>query len=222
MQKADIVSSWAGIRPLLRGEGPPSKVSRDYHITFFEDGLACIAGGKLTTYRAMAEDLVDRILQRFSGRLQAQYPSSATRDVPLIGGEMADFPSFRQARARSLMDAWGLEPATADHLLDAHGGRYMEVMAWGGRQPSLLEPLGPSCPVMKGEVVYAVEEEMALTLEDFMARRAGLMHFSAEQGMDVAEEVAGLMGDRLGWSRSHRRDEIRRYGRLVDGMLAFR
>jgi glycerol-3-phosphate dehydrogenase len=222
LQDTDIVSSWAGLRPLLRGGGPPSKVSRDYHIAFFEDGLTCIAGGKLTTYRAMAEDLVDRVLQHFAERMQARFPSSRTRQTPLSGGEMGDFNAYLQAQSRGLTGAWGFTPSTAEGLLHTYGSRHMDLLAWGCREPSLLKPLGPSCPVIKAQVVHAVEEEMALTLEDFMARRTGLMHFSAEHGMDVVEEVARLMGGRLKWSRARRRDEIRLYERCVAEMLAFR
>jgi glycerol-3-phosphate dehydrogenase len=137
----DIVSSWAGLRPLIMEEGDPSKVSRDHYIGLYDDGLAVIAGGKLTTHRTMAQDLIDQVLERYAHRLEGGFQACTTDEVPL------------------------------EHLINSYGRNHMEVLALGLSDRLLLEQLGPGCRVIKAQVIYGVEDEMALTLEDFMSRR---------------------------------------------------
>ena len=91
----------------------------------------------------------------------------------------------------------------------------MDILALGLRDRACLEPLGRDCPVIKAEVIYAVEEEMAMTLDDFMGRRTSLMHFDEEQGLPVIETVAKIMRARLGWKRDRLTAEIRKYRQAV-------
>jgi glycerol-3-phosphate dehydrogenase len=219
---ADIVSAWAGLRPLVREEGAPSAVSRDYQMIFHEDGLAVIAGGKLTTYRNMAKSLVDLILKNYAHRLSGTFGPCRTAESALPGGEMAEFPSYLKAQSLGLMGRWGLSRRTAEHLLQSYGRSHLDILALALQDKGLLEPLPTGCPVIRAEVVHAVEEEMALTLEDFMARRTGLMHFDADRGIGVAEEVSYLMGRLLGWGRGRRTAEIERYREAVADMFQFR
>jgi glycerol-3-phosphate dehydrogenase len=218
---ADVVSSWAALRPLLREEGVPSKVSRDYHMRFFDEGLALIAGGKLTTYRHMAEDMVDRILENFQERLTGEFHASRTAEAPLTGGEVADFPSYLRCQVQAVTENWPLDSKTADRLLKNYGSHHMAILALGFRDPELLELLHADYPLLKAELVYAVEEEMAVTLEDFMCRRVDLLHFDRQRGLPVLEKVATEMGRLLGWRRRRRQAELERYRRSVEQMLSF-
>jgi glycerol-3-phosphate dehydrogenase len=219
---ADIVSSWAGLRPLLREQGDPSKVSRDYHVSLCDDGLAVIVGGKLTTHRTMAKSLLDQVAKRYSHRLSKTFEECRTAEVSLVGGEMEEFPGYFRAQSLGLMGRWGLPRRTAEHLIRSYGRTHMDVLALSRKDQSLLEPLGAGCPVIKAEVIYAVEEEMALTLEDFMSRRTDLMHFGADQGLSVAKRAAKFIGRLLGWNAGRRRGEIERYRHAVDQMFRFR
>lgn len=217
---ADIVSSWAGARPLLNDEGGPSEVNRDYNISLYGNGLAVIAGGKLTTYRTMAKSLIDQVLERYAHRLHGDFQPCRTAETALVGGEMAEFPSYLKAQCLGLVGRWGLSLRTVEHLIRSYGRSHMDILALGFNDRKLLEPLYPGCPVVKGEVIYAVEDEMAVTLEDFMSRRTDLMHCDGKERLP--EIVAKLMGRRLGWKRARRKAEISRYRQAVEDMFYFK
>lgn len=217
---ADIVSTWAGLRPLIMEEGDPSRVSRDYYISLYDDGLAVIAGGKLTTHRTMAKSLIDQLLERYDHLLEGNFKPCSTGEVPLTGGEMIDFPSYLRAQSLGLKGRWGLSLTSIEHLIHSYGRNHMQILALGLQDPKLLETLGPGCRVIKAQVIYGVEDEMALTLEDFMSRRTDLLHFNGQPGLDVV--AAKLMGKTLGWSRARRKAEIKRYRQTVKEMFHFR
>ena len=216
----DIVSTWAGLRPLIMEEGEPSKVSRDYYIALYDEGVAVIAGGKLTTHRTMAESIIDQVLERYEHLLQGDFRPCTTAEVPLTGGEMNDFPSYFRAQFLGLEGRWGLSATSVEHLLHSYGRNHMQILALGLHDPKLLKPLGPNCRVIRAQVIYGVEDEMALTLEDFMSRRTDLLHFDG--GKKLEKVVAKLMAKSLGWSRARRRDEIKRYRQRVKEMFHFK
>ncbi len=217
---ADIVSTWAGLRPLLMEEGAPSEVSRDHYISLYDDGVAVIIGGKLTTHRTMAKSLLDQLLEHYDHRLEDDYQPCRTAELPLVGGEMADFPSYLKAQSLGLKDRWGLSQTTMEHLIHSYGRNHMEILALGLRDRKLLDPLGPGCRVIKAQAIYGVEDEMALTLADFMSRRTDLLHFNGDPGFALA--AAKLMGRALGWNRARRKVEIRKYRETVQQMFHFR
>jgi glycerol-3-phosphate dehydrogenase len=216
----DIVSAWAGLRPLIMEEGDPSKVSRDYYIALYDEGIAVIAGGKLTTHRTMAESIIDQVLVRYDHLFKGDFEPCSTADVPLTGGEMNDFPSYFRAQSFGLEGRWGLSATTVEHLIHSYGRNHMQILALGLYDPQLLKPLGPNCRVIRAQVIYGVEDEMALTLEDFMSRRTDLLHFNGEGKLEKV--VAKLMAKPLGWSRARRRAEIKRYRQRVKEMFYFR
>jgi len=220
LEMADIVSSWAGLRPLIMEEGDPSKISREHYISFYDQGVAVIAGGKLTTHRIMAERLIDQLLERYGHELEGDFKPCSTAEVPLTGGEMTYFPSYFRAQFLGLQNRWGLSLASIEHLIRTYGRNHMELLALGLHDRTLLEPLRPGCRVIKAQVLYAVEDEMALTLEDFMSRRTDLLHFNREGKLEKV--VAKIMAKPLGWSRARRRAEIERYRQRVQEMFHFR
>ena len=216
----DIVSTWAGLRPLIMEEGDPSKVSRDYYIALYDEGIAVIAGGKLTTHRTMAASIIDQVLVRYDHLFNGDFNPCSTADVPLTGGEMNDFPSYFRAQSLGLEGRWGLSAATVEHLIHSYGRNHMQILALGLYDPELLKPLGPNCSAIRAQVIYGVEDEMALTLEDFMSRRTDLLHFNGKGKLEKV--VAKLMAKPLGWSRTRRRAEIKRYRQRVKEMFYFR
>ena len=218
----DVLATWAGVRPLVHEEGKPSDVPRDYEIEVGPEGFMTIAGGKLTTYRSMAEDLVNRVIQQESRRLGGASPPCRTASAALPGGDLDRFERYREATAAALQEAWGFSPAAAYHLVDTYGTEYLKVLAYARYNPDLLQPLAPDVPVLAAEAVYAVEEEMALTLEDFMARRTELMLFERRHGLEAAERAAALMGEALSWGRRQRNEQVERYRQAVAAMTAFR
>lgn len=168
----DVVASWAGLRPLLGdGEASTADLSRR-HVVFAEPpGLFTITGGKLTTYRAMAEDLVDRVATGLGPRGRC-----LTRGIPLgLHGSAA--AALRLARAETAR--LGLPPGTGARLVQRYGDDWREAVRLIGQDPSLGEPAAGGLPVLKIELDLARRREMAITAEDVLVRRTRLTTLDA-------------------------------------------
>ena len=203
----DVVSAYAGLRPLLRKEGQDaseSEVSRAHEIFEDDDGLVSVAGGKLTTHRAMAEDVVKRLVNRLGRRA-----AGSTRNRPLgpSASPLDDFTGLGldEASASHLQMRYPLE--AVQRYLGAHGARERIVH---GR------------PHIWAEVELAVREEMALRLSDVLVRRLGLFYEATDQALGVAVQVAARMGRILGWNPRTIQDELADYAELVRTHRAFR
>ena len=169
----DVVASWAGLRPLLSQDDPAdartSDLSRRHAIIPGPFGLYTITGGKLTTYRAMAQDLVDRVAA-FLGGGYGSGPCR-TRDIPLgLHGSAA--AAVRLAREE--VTRLGLPPRTAARLVQRYGDDWPEAARLIGADASLGEPVADGLPVLGVEVALARSREMALTDEDIVVRRTRL------------------------------------------------
>jgi glycerol-3-phosphate dehydrogenase len=217
----DIVGAWAGLRPLLHQEGKkPTEISRKDEVMVGPTGLLSIAGGKLTTYRKMAERVVDMVAQRLVERGERLPEKKGDSDrAVLSGGETGDDVDGFTAR---LVARWPQVPAEiAERLVTVYGSngeRMIEAMAG---DPRLAERCAPGVAVTRGEVAYAVREEMAMTLEDFLERRARLFLWDPHNGLTVAAEVARLMGELLGWDAQRRDAELIAYQRHVRDVKTF-
>jgi glycerol-3-phosphate dehydrogenase len=167
----DVVASWAGLRPLLSqdedlGDARTSDLSRKHAIFTEPPGLFTITGGKLTTYRAMAQDLVDRV----AAALGDARPG-LTRRIPLgLHGSAA--AAVRLARAE--VARLGLPPRTAARLVQRYGDDWPEAARLIGEDSSLGEPVVSTLPVLGVEVALARSREMALTDSDVYVRRTRL------------------------------------------------
>src|SRR6185295_10916625 len=216
----DVVSAWVGLRPLL-GQDPgasPAQVSREHRVVESAQGLITIAGGKLTTYRVMARDVVDRVaarLHELDGRPIA--PRPPTDRLPLPGGEAAELDVLLEsARARGVPDG------TARHLVASYGSEMAAVLNLVDRDRSLGEHVAPGRPEIWAEVAHAVEREMAVRVQDVLVRRLHLFYEYAEQGAAVAAPVAQRMKKLLGWDEVREAEELVDYFKLVERARAFR
>ena len=201
---ADVTSAWSGLRPLLAEEGKsPSEISRRDEIMIDEaSGLVTIAGGKLTAYRRMAERIVDLVYDRLKRRREP----CGTEHAPLPGGEapVPSLPATLSAAAQSRMAR--LYGATCTRLL--------------ARDPTATSL--PGIPgVLRAEVEHAIDEEMALTLEDVLERRTRVLLFDPRQGLDGLDEVAGIMARRLDWDAERTAAEVANYRRLAASLRSF-
>ncbi|MEW8978734.1 MAG: glycerol-3-phosphate dehydrogenase/oxidase [Symbiobacterium sp.] len=210
----DVISTWAGVRPLIAQEGKaPRDTSRHDEVWRIRPGLITIAGGKLTTYRQMANRVMAHVAREL-GRSLAD--SRQTASVPLPGADLngVRFSDFRdQMFAR--YDAAGVPARATDRIAWLYGKGMATLLQYGAEDPAWLEPLSPETPALRGEVRLAVEQEMALTLSDFMDRRSALLLFSDDQGEAAAVEAARVMGDLLGWSEERRAAELAAYRKVV-------
>jgi glycerol-3-phosphate dehydrogenase len=165
----DVVGRYAGLRPLAAGDGATADLSRRHAIV--EDpgsGALAIVGGKLTTYRRMAQDVVDRITDR---------PCRTAR-LPLVGAASS-------AALRSV--------AAPDRLVRRYGTEAPALMALADGRPELLEPLGDGVPACGAELLWGVRHELALTAEDLADRRtrAGLVPEWRKVVLAEAERTLG-------------------------------
>jgi glycerol-3-phosphate dehydrogenase len=210
----DVRATWAGLRPLVveRDQRSASSRSREHAIVHGSGGMLTVAGGKLTTYRSLAAQVVDQAMRELRHRDgRPRHAEARTDEEPLPGGEAADLSQFRE-RGLEL----GIPAASVDHLLRHYGTEAAGIFNLGGADRRLLRQLLPPHPAIEAEVVHAVRRELAQTVEDVLVRRFHLYYEHPEQGVPAARRVAQLMGDEHGWDNSRIEEEARRYRSFVN------
>lgn len=203
LDRDDVVGTYAGLRPLIApSRGTTVTASREHRVAVEANRLVRISGGKYTTYRVMARDGIDAAVRELG--FEPKDRPSRTATLALVGA--ADRESL-VGLAERIVDAHGLAPAVAMRLADRHGTQASEVADLGGRE-GLLTTLGPGIDHLEAEVAWAAREEMALSLDDVLARRMRLVHELRDRGESIAPRVAELLGTELGWDPERRRREI--------------
>ncbi len=208
----DIVGTYAGLRPLLSGaSSSTSKLSREHAVAQAVPGLFVIAGGKYTTYRVMAADVVDAAVEGF-GRGVAP---SVTEKLPILGAAgyhelLEDIDSVAQ-RA-------GLSVAAARHLVSRYGSLATELFAMIDREPELGMPL-PGTEYLGVEALYAATHEGALHLDDILTRRTRISIEVPDRGLAAATVAADLVAETLGWDEAAKAEELARYRERVQAEL---
>jgi glycerol-3-phosphate dehydrogenase len=197
--RADVLSAFAGIRPLVRGgeNRITAALSRDHTIHVDSSGLLTITGGKWTTYRHMAEDAVDR------AALLAGLPSRpcVTGTLRLHGYDAATRPSAR-------LGVYGSDAVHIQELMRA--------------DPSLAEPLHAALPCTGAQVVWAARAEMARTVEDVLARRCRALLLNARAAIAMAPRAAALLAGELGRPAAWQRAEVDRFTEVAQRYLVTR
>jgi glycerol-3-phosphate dehydrogenase len=209
----DVRATWAGLRPLLRDREHRSESSRprEHAIVQGSGGMLTVVGGKLTTYRSMAAEVVDQAMRELRHRDgRPRHAEARTDEEPLPGGEAADLSQFRE-RGLEL----GIPAPSVDHLLRHYGTEAAGIFNLGGADRGLLRPLLPPHPAIEAEVVHAVRRELAQTVEDVLVRRFHLFYEHPDQGVAAAQRVAELMGEELGWDPARAAEEAARYRAFV-------
>ena len=212
---SDIVSTYSGLRPLAMQEGgedvAASKVSREHRIYQGRSGLLTIAGGKLTTARSMAEEMVDmvaaKLLKEF--HVKAKRPCQ-TKNRPILHVPDPD----TKARVRALSGKLKYDDDILFTLFK-QGTEALSVLALVDEDPSLGERLDPVIPNIKAQVCFAAESEMARSVDDFLVRRTEIYYTAPDQGLGVADEVARIMGGVLGWSDEEGKRQVEAYKETV-------
>lgn len=213
LTEEDVVSSWAGVRALLDSgdAGSASSVSREHIIRRGPGGMFTIAGGKLTTFRSMAAELVDEVAAELARREGRPRPEPAATDTePLPGGEAADLAPMRQ----TVLEL-GLAPATADHLLQHYGTEAAAICNLGRLERGLLARLHPDHPAIEAEVVHHARRELATHIDDVLVRRIHLHYETPDHGAKAAPRVAALLGRELGWEGERVARELAAWGPLT-------
>lgn len=213
----DVEGVYAGLRPLLSGETEStSRISREHTVSAPAPGLVLVAGGKLTTWRVMAKDAIDAVVDLLE-ETQAPVRTCITDRVPLAGA--AGFEARTNQRVM-LSRTSGLSLAQVDHLLGRHGGLIDEVLALVAERPELGEPLSGAEDYLSAEVVHAVTHEGARHLDDVLARRTRISIETFDRGIHTARATAELMAGELGWDAARVDEEVDHYLRRVEAERA--
>ena len=195
--KADVLSVWSGLRPLVRkGNAATSKLSRDHHIVRSPAGLISVMGGKWTTYRKMGEDTLEVAINA-SGLSAA---ASRSKTLKLHG--------------------WQEQPATGIAESDRVYGTDLEMIDnIGADDPSLNERLHPQLPYRRCEVIWAARYEQARTTEDILARRTRALFLNAKAAAEAAPEVSRILATELQRDESFRQRDLDRFQDVARGYL---
>jgi glycerol-3-phosphate dehydrogenase len=212
----DVVSAWCGIRPLAAvraGEHSANAASREHAITHRADGLVSITGGKLTTYRAMAADVLSHArneLPKSGGVPTAAHEARPSESTPLPGGDIVSREATVSEARATVRDA-----AVGERLALAYGSRWRNVWSYVQRDGSLGSRLSDSLPYLLAEVAHAVEREMAASLSDVLVRRTHVAFETRDNGRAAARRIAPLMGTLLRWSEHETAQQLVAYDRDV-------
>ncbi|MFZ5941320.1 MAG: glycerol-3-phosphate dehydrogenase/oxidase [Bacteroidota bacterium] len=196
-QRSDVLSVFAGLRPLAapRKEGARTReISRSHKLIVSESGLVTITGGKWTTYRKMAEDVVDR--------------AAALSGLPMKPTPTKHFPIQEKV------------PGTGpDPDFSLYGRHAADIRALVTADPALGEKIHPALPYRKAEVRWILQNEMTEQLEDILARRLRALFLNARAAAEAAPLVAGMAAETLGWDRAKMEDEVLAFRELAKGYI---
>lgn len=208
----------AGVRALVMQGGKESSVSRSHRLADGEregtPGLISVLGGKITGYRAIAEEATDLVARKLGVARRAD-----TAQAALPGGAVLPSEQEWQAAVR----ASGVPAASAAYLREFYGSRAMDVLAIAAEDPVMARPLDDDHPEVRAQIRLAVREEFCQHLDDFLVRRTGLA-FSPDQGNKAAAAAATVLAEELGWEEARQRAEWKRWeaylARTVPGGVA--
>lgn len=201
IRRTDVLSAWQGFRPLASdpNAAPGAPVSRDHIISENPDtGITFITGGKWTTYREMAEDVIDRVVKVH----ELNAGPCVTEKIRLRGGV-----GYTRNIPIKLVQEFGVSTEVAEHLAHTYGTHAFEVLR-PGNQVRGGKALLPGYPYLEREVDYACKNEMAGTLADMLTLRTRLAYLDSDAAAMVAPKVADLMAKALGWSKKRKKEEL--------------
>lgn len=208
VRREDVLSAWSGIRPLVRD--PAAKdtqgLVRNHMINVSPSGLLTIAGGKWTTYRAMAAETVDAAIKAFDLKNEAMYPCK-TESLKLVGSH-----GWRKNLYVELIQDYGVDMEVAKHLTDTYGDRSWNVCDMSAktdiRWPIRGRRIDPAYPYIEAEVRYAARREYAQTAVDVIARRTRLSFLNSQAALEALPKVIEIMAEELKWSQKRQDSEF--------------
>ncbi|XP_063237646.1 glycerol-3-phosphate dehydrogenase, mitochondrial [Bacillus rossius redtenbacheri] len=207
VRRGDVMSAWSGIRPLVSdpSKGDTQSLARNHVVHVSASGLVTIAGGKWTTYRAMAEHTIDAAIQACG--LQPAHTSSRTDGLKLEGAT-----SWTPTMYIRLVQDFGLETEVAKHLASSYGDRAFAVAKLasitGKRWPIIGKKLHPEFPYIDAEIRYAVRE-YACTAVDVIARRLRLSFLNVQAAQEALPGIVDLMGEELQWTADEKKTQLK-------------
>ncbi|WP_232699512.1 glycerol-3-phosphate dehydrogenase/oxidase [Brevibacillus daliensis] len=218
LQSTDILSHWAGLRPLIYEEGKgPSELSRKDEIFHSPTGLITIAGGKLTGFRKMAEKVVDLIAKSLLTQEGKQFPGCTTDQIVISGGEHEGYHTFNEWTKELMQQGKqaGIPGNIMAEWIEIYGTNVVKIM----KQVEQLQATGSKQSdemLLEAQIRYSIEEEMTVHAVDFLRLRTGWTYFRYAKAKHHAMTVVRLMGGLLGWSEQRKSKETLLVKELFD------
>lgn len=195
----DIESTWAGVRPLIHEEGKsPSEISRKDEIFISDSGLMSIAGGKLTGYRKMGEQVVNMVTKQLKQETGHSYPESQTKHLPISGGNVNGATGFESFALASIHEGQrlGISENEAYSLVHRYGSNVQKVFYYFEQAPKHLE----LNPIVYAELMYSLEYEQVYKPVDFFIRRTGALFFNISWVEKHQQSVVNFMKEYFNWN----------------------
>jgi glycerol-3-phosphate dehydrogenase len=212
IQESDIVASYSGVRPLVKDESSSEgKTSREHTVITQPEGITWVAGGKYTTYRKMAEDIVDSCLSLFSLEERVRFGRSNTK---LELNSLITEESYHRAKlnAASLAERSHLTLAEAQRMIDRHGPEAFEIVSRYGSELSMIEL----------ECLHAIDYGMCFEITDFMTRRMPLFLAEYDHGASLLPLIVRTFAKKYNWSSEEQEAQISRYQVHIRSELSWR
>jgi glycerol-3-phosphate dehydrogenase len=201
----DVVSGFAGVRPLVQqaNSRQTKRLIREHEVEVDDrSGLVSILGGKWTTYRVMAKHTIDAITGQLEGA-----PRPSVSQHHLMAGASGYTPEYWNTLVRD----YGVNESTARHLAEKFGTQSAMVLDLTKHNPELKSPIVVGSPIVQAEIVFCNRQEMAVTIEDVLARRIGLQFFDWRLAMEAAPVVASHLARELAWSDREQDEAVQAY-----------
>jgi glycerol-3-phosphate dehydrogenase len=192
----DVLSCFAGWRPLVRPEKgtKTASISRDHTIIISDHNLITITGGKWTTYRHMAEDLIDQLIKR-----------KTLNSLPCQTYELQLHGADTQSKTLTFQSVYGSDQAHINQLIQDH--------------PEYAQPIHPRLPYRKGDLIWAIQSEMARTVDDLLSRRTRSLFLDAQASRESAPQVAEWLAEELGKDQEWIQTQLQDFNHLVESYM---
>lgn len=228
VRASDVQSAWSGIRPLAvnpdQDSNSTQNILREHAVHVSPEKMVTITGGKWTTQRAMGEAAVDKAVE--VAGLGDKASRCKTPFVQLVGGHKWDESYFtfltqryealghKPTQSTTAVASAQLDVECAKHLSRAYGDQAYKVaeIAEKGHGARLVE----GYPFIEAEILYCIENEYCLTAMDFLARRSRLMFLDSKGALAALDHVVGIMGSKLGWSKSRCKQEVEQAKEMIN------
>ncbi|MBY0405606.1 MAG: glycerol-3-phosphate dehydrogenase [Cyanobacteria bacterium] len=228
----EVLFTYSGVRPLpYAGNTKAGKITRKHIILDHSkktkanptplEGFWSIIGGKLTTYRNLAEETVNALQKKLKSK-GVVFPEkySTTVKNPLPGGlNISNINTYKTSKGPEWAKRYNINEESVNHLIDLYGSRAQKVLDLTLENPEWKEPVIPGASLLKAQVIYGVREEMAFTTSDVLMRRTG---HSLEEGCGLAfaEATAKLIGQELHWSEALVQEDLKQFNETVKTLHA--
>ena len=213
VSKEDLISNWAGLRPLIHEDGKsPSELSRKDEIFVSENGLISIAGGKLTGYRKMGQRIVDLVLKKMEGVTKRSFKKCSTKKIALTPKPLANYDAVKKyiVKLEKIVEFKGLDKFYAWYLATNYGTQADLILL------KMIEFSDiPEVSLARAEAWFGIHYEMVSSAEDFFVRRTGKLYFDIKSISLIREKVVGDMKNIFLWDEKRTIKEDKKIDDLI-------